>query len=62
MLYFICGIKNYNKLVNITEKETDPQIEQTSGYQCGWGQSWGGAAGGTNKDVMYNRGNIANIL
>ena len=34
--------KKYNKLVNITKKkQTHRYREQTSGYQCGWGE-WDG--------------------
>ena len=64
--------KKYNKLVNITKKkQTHRYREQASGYQ------WGGGRGSTGlgkwevqtigrktgyKDVVYNTGNIANIL
>ena len=63
--------KNYNKLVNITKKkQTHRYKEQTNDYQWwgGEGQYRDGAVGGTNswvkgyKDVLYNTGNIANVL
>ena len=62
--------KKCNELVNTTKKEqTHRYIEQTSGYQSGEGQYRGGGVGGTNyrvqdrlKNVLYNTGNMTNIL
>ena len=61
--------KKYSKLVNITEKQTHQYREQTSGYQRRRGQYRGGGVGGIHhwvqdrlKDVLYNMGDIANIL
>ena len=41
----MCGSKTYNKLVNITKKQTHRYRDQSSGYQRGEGR-WGGARGG----------------
>ena len=63
--------KKYNKPVNRTKKkQTHRNREQTSGYHgVGTGKYRGGRMGDTNywvsgrlKDVLYNMGNIANIL
>ena len=44
MISLICGIKQYNKLVNITKKkQTHRYREQASGYQ--WGKGKGGNIG-----------------
>ena len=42
MSSLICGCKTYNKLVNVTKKQTHRCREQSSGYQRGEGK-WGGA-------------------
>ena len=67
-------LKKYNKLVNITEKQqTNRYREQTSGHQWGEGR-WEEQEGVEDseaqtiihkiscKNILYNTGNIANIL
>ena len=66
--------KKYNTLVNITkETQIHRYREQTSGYQWGEGRGEGQIGVGDSevqtirykrsyKDILYNTGNIANIL
>ena len=64
--------KKYNKIVNITKKkQTQRYREQISGYQWGEGRGEGKYRGrglrGTDykisyRDILYNTGNIANVL
>ena len=71
MTSLICGIKKKTKPVNITKmKQTHRYREQTSGYQW-WGrgcigvEEWEVQTIGCKmgyKDVLYNMGNITNIL
>ena len=76
MISFICGIRKYNKLVNITKKSKLTDIENkqvvTSGWVGGGGrrsnigvgeqevQTTGFKIGLNN--VLYNMGNIVHIL
>ena len=43
--------KKYNKLVDKTKKEAEPQIEQTSGYH--WGSERGAYRGGGMRGTSY---------
>ena len=70
MISLICGIEEIQKLVNMTKKEpTNGYGEQTSDYLWGRGQYRGGGGVSTKywvqhrlKDILYNTGNIVNIL
>ena len=55
--------KKYNKLVDKTKTQIQRYREQTSGYQCrGGGEGINYWVYDRIKDVLYNVGNIANIL
>ena len=70
MLSLIQGISKINKLVNITKKKQIHRYKaQTSGYQ--WGERGKKGVGEQRykplgivscKDILYNTGNITNIL
>ena len=65
------SLKNINKPVNITKKQTRKYREQTSGYHWGEGRRRGNKRAGvlrgirykiSYKDTLPNRGTLANIL
>ena len=73
LIHLYVESKKYNKLVNITKKQTHRYREQTSGYQCGEGTGEGQYGDGGwevqiiryrtgCRDVLCSPGNVANIL